>query len=178
LGQKFFRFPFLNEGKETLTRDEMRDWLEKNQYRNGFVTIDNDDYVFSAKINQAKKLKKKIDYKKVKELLVNHIIGAAEFYDELALKTIGRSPKHVLLLHEKDATVMFLENLVESLKAKGWTIIDVREAYSDPVFSERPKNTYTANGLIPQILNDKTGEKAGYFVYEKIVAELDSILGL
>ncbi|MGZ3790174.1 MAG: polysaccharide deacetylase family protein [Bacteriovorax sp.] len=29
-GQKFFRYPYLNEGKDISARDEMRQWLKKN----------------------------------------------------------------------------------------------------------------------------------------------------
>jgi peptidoglycan/xylan/chitin deacetylase (PgdA/CDA1 family) len=177
-GQKFFRFPFLNEGTQPQTRDQMREWLVHHQYRNGMVSIDNDDYVFSFKINQAKKLGKKINYEKVKELFLSHLIGAADFYDKLALKTLGRSPKHVMLLHEKDATVMFISDLVEALKANGWTLIDIEDAYQDPVYLEQPLNTYTGNGIIAQIATDKTGQHTGYFVFDKLVSELDKLLGL
>jgi peptidoglycan/xylan/chitin deacetylase (PgdA/CDA1 family) len=175
---KFFRFPFLNEGTDVSVRDKMRDWLKNNQYRNGFVSVDNDDYVFSFKINQAKRLKKKIDYKRVENLLVQHVAGAAAFYDDLAVKTLGRSPKHVLLLHEMDATVMFLEPLVKGLRNQGWTIISAAEAYDDEVYLEQPKNTYANNGIIAQLTMEKTGQRLGYYTSEKIKAELDRILGL
>lgn len=59
-GQKFFRYPFLNESKDLKLRDEMRDWLKKNNYKNGLVSVDDDDYFFSFKINQAKEKGKKL----------------------------------------------------------------------------------------------------------------------
>lgn len=118
-GQKFFRFPFLNESKDEKLRDEMREWLRINKYRNGMVSIDNDDYIFSWAINKAKDQGKKIDYPKVEKLFLDHLIGAANFYDNLAVKTMGYSPKHVILLHEVDATVMFVEALVKELRSQG-----------------------------------------------------------
>ena len=48
-GQKFFRYPYLNESKETKLRDQVRDWLKTNHYKNALVSIDDDDYEFSFK---------------------------------------------------------------------------------------------------------------------------------
>lgn len=177
-GQKFFRFPYLNESNDEKLRDQMRDWLKANRYRNGMVSIDNEDHIFSFKINQAKQLGKKIDYEKVKQLFLNHLLGAAEYYDELAVKSLGYSPKHVLLLHEMDATVMFIDSLIIALRQRGWTIIGVDKAYQDRIYFESPKNTGANNGILSQVVAEKTGEKKGYSKFEEIKAELDKILGL
>jgi peptidoglycan/xylan/chitin deacetylase (PgdA/CDA1 family) len=178
VGQKFFRFPFLNESKDKKLRDQMREWLTKNKYRNGFVSIDTDDYIFSSKVNEAKDLGKKIDYKKIEKLFIENIIGSANFYDDLAVKTLGHSPKHVLLLHEMDVTVMFLDSLIKELRKQGWKIISAEEAYQDKLYASVPKNTYSGNGLIAQMAMEKTGEAKGYFQIEVITAELNKILEL
>lgn len=177
-GQKFFRYPFLNESKDETLRNQMRDWLAQHDYRHGMVSLDNDDYLFSSKINEAKKQKKKIDYKKVEALFLEHVVGAAEFYNNLAVKTLGRSPKHVMLLHENDATVLFLESLVETLRKNGWTLISAIDAYRDPIYREKPKNTYANNGIIPQLAFEKTGERVWFPGFEELNQELDRILKL
>lgn len=178
VGQKFFRFPTLNESKNEKLRDQMREWLQANQYRNGSVSIDNDDYLFSLKINQAKEKGKTINYKKVRSFFVEHVVGAANFYDELAVKTMGHSPKHVLLLHEMDATVMFMEALVKALRKEGWKIISIHEAYEDKIYLEQSKNMYANNGLIAQIHMEKTHEEIRYNHFATIKDELDKLLGL
>lgn len=175
-GQKYFRFPYLHEGKTTPLRDEIRTWMQKNDYRNGMVSIDNDDYIFSFKINQAKEKGLKVDDVRVKKLFMNHLTGAVDFYDELAVKTLGRSPKHVLLLHEMDATVLYLEDLVAELRKRGWTIIGADEAFADPLYKEKPKNTYANNGIIAQMAFEKTGKKEAYDTFNQVKAALNSIL--
>lgn len=177
-GQKYFRYPYLNESNNEILRDQVRYWLKDNNYRNGMVSIDNDDYLFSSKMNKAKSLNKKIDYEKVKALFLSHVLGAVEFYDNLAIETIGYSPKHVLLLHEMDATVMFIDSLVIELRKRGWKIIAADEAFQDQLYNNSPKSTYANNGILAQIAHDKTGEKKGYFEFEKLQADLDKILGL
>lgn len=104
-------------------------------------------------------------------------MGAVSFYDDLAIKTFGRSPKHVMLLHEVDATVMFLDSLVKALRKNGWEIISVREAFQDRVYLEQPKNTYANNGIIAQLAMEKTGLQIGYNHFETLKDELDALLG-
>ncbi|MFN7730659.1 MAG: polysaccharide deacetylase family protein [Pirellula sp.] len=175
-GQKFFRFPYLNEGKDEVLRDQMRLWLRNNQYRNGMVSVDNDDYIVSWAINKAKEQGKKIDYKKVEKLFLNHVLGAVDFYDDLAVKQLGYSPKHVILLHEVDATVMFIESLVVELRKKGWTIISAKDAYQDKLYLEQPKNTYANNGIVAQVAFEKTGVKESFNDFDKLRADLIDLL--
>lgn len=178
VGQKFFRFPYLNEGSDTDARNKMREWLKQNGYRNGMVSADNEDQFFSAQVNQAKKLGKKIDYKKVKKLFIDHIVTSLECDDKLAIKTLGRSPKHVMLLHERDITVMFLEELTAEIKKRGWKIIDAVDAYQDKMYLEQPQNTFAGYGIVSQLAFEKTGEKTVCYDFKALKAKLDKTLGL
>lgn len=158
----------------------MRTWLLKQHYRNANVSINNDDTVASERINKAKALNKKIDYKKVEELFLKHILSAADFYDDLAVKQLGRSPRHVLFLHEIDATVLFIEPLVNELRKRGWKIISAEDAYRDPLYAENPKNTYSGNGIIAQSIFEKTGKKTEikYYKWDELEADLNRVLDL
>jgi len=172
---KFFRYPYLHEGTTTETRDQIRAWLKAHQYRNGSVSIDNDDWLFHRKLNQAKELKKSINLKAVREIYLDHILSAAAFYDDLAVKLLGRSPKHVLLLHEIDSSVLFVADLIKKLKMKGWKIIDPLEAYKDPIYLEQPKTLYANNGLIAQLAEENG---LGHFAFKDSLRErLNKVLG-
>lgn len=177
-GQKFFRFPYLNEGSTAEDRDKMREWLKQNSYRNGMVSADNEDQFFSARVNQAKKLGKKIDYQKVKTLFIDHIVTSLECADKLAIETIRRSPKHVMLLHERDITVMFLEDLANEIKKRGWKIIDAADAYHDKLYLEQPQNTFAGYGIVSQLAFEKTGKKVACYDFKALKTKLDKMLGL
>ncbi len=175
--QKYFRYPYLNEGSKGNNRDLVRDWLKKNNYRNGMVSADNDDYIFSFKMEEAQKRGVKINHDLLSKLFVDHVVGGAVFYDNLAKSVLGRSPKHVLLLHERDATVMYLEKLVAEFKRRGWKIISPDEAYIDPLYLEQPVNTYAGNGIIAQVAREKTGQTSAYGDFNKLKKDIDKILG-
>lgn len=173
---KFFRYPYLHEGDTSEKRDKVREWLTKNGYRNGYVSIDNDEWLFHHKLNQAKRAGKKIDYEQVGNLYVRHIVSALDYYDGLAVDMLGRRPKHVLLLHEIDSSVLFIEPLVDALKEKGWKIIDPTHAYSDPIYDEVPNNLYSNNGLIAQIAEERG---VGHFAFrDSLRDDLNKTLGL
>lgn len=133
------------------------------------VSVDNDDYIVSWAINRAKKIEK---------IFLNHLLGAVNFYDELAVRHLGYSPKHVILLHEADATVMFIDSLVKELRDRGWKIISAKEAFEDKLYLERPKNTYVNNGIIAQVVMEKTGKKITYNHFDELKAELNKALDL
>lgn len=175
-GQKFFRFPFLDEGESVAMRDQIRKFLATHHYRNARVTIDNDDYIFTFKLKEALSQGRKIDYSKLQSLFVQHVTDAADYYDKLAVETLGRSPSHVLLLHEMDATVRFIPALVTALRSRGWKIIPASQAYLDPLYNEMPTNTYANNGFIAQVHLEKTGVKKRFSTFENNTREIDRVL--
>lgn len=140
--------------------------------------MDNDDTIVTDRIIKAKEQGKKINHEKVKELFLKHILGAAEFYEKLAIENLGYSPKHVLLLHEIDGTVLYIDSLVKELLKNGWKIISAKEAYEDPLYLKAPKNTYANNGIIAQMVYEKSGQKPkmAYYKWDELEKDLDKLL--
>jgi hypothetical protein len=82
------------------------------------------------------------------------------------------------LLHEGDATALFIEATVKALRKDGWEIISAGEAFQDKIYSEQPKNLYTNAGIIAQLSKEKTGQENGFDGFKKFRAELKGIVGL
>ncbi|MET1110840.1 MAG: polysaccharide deacetylase family protein [Allosphingosinicella sp.] len=135
----WFRFPFLDEGRsDKAKRDSVRAGLTARGLANGYVTADGADWNMEALTVAAREAGKDMDMAALRELYVETMVGAADFYDGLARRTLGRSPAHVLLLHETDLAALFLPALVEALRKDGWEIIDADEAYADPLAGAAP----------------------------------------
>jgi hypothetical protein len=45
---------------------------------------------------------------------------------------------HVLLLHHNLVNALFLEDVIQMFRDKGWTVIDSETAFRDPVYAMRP----------------------------------------
>lgn len=151
----WFRFPYLNEGRSEETRDKIRDSLKEMGYINGYVTVDNYDWYLEYMYQQALKQNKKINYDLLKDLYIEHIWESIQFYHNIALKTLRRSPKHVLLLHENDLAALFLDDLISFLRGEGWVIISPEEAYKDPIAEQIPNVLMNGQGRVAAIAREQ-----------------------
>jgi peptidoglycan-N-acetylglucosamine deacetylase len=144
----WFRFPYLDEGGEDkVKRDAIRAGLKARGLQNGYVTADGSDWHLEAITIQAKADGKEMDMKALKRLYVTSQMSAVAYHDELARLTIGRSPAHVMLLHETDIAAMFIGDFVAELKRNGWTIISADEAFADPIAKVMPDVPYAYGTL-------------------------------
>lgn len=137
--RKWFRFPMLNEGNTAAKRDQLRTSLARHGYQMGYVTIDNSDWVVDMRLRA--RLEKDPDAKlePYRDFYLEHMWARAEYYDSLAHKVLGRRVKHTILTHFNLLNALFLGDLMEMFKAKGWQWIDAEEAFRDSVFNARPK---------------------------------------
>lgn len=130
----WFRFPFLDEGRaDKAKRDAVRAGLKARGLSIGYVTAEASDWNMESLANEAAGRGRKMDIEALGDLYVESHVEAAEFYDALARKALGRSPAHVLLLHETDLAALFVGDLVTALRRRGWTIVTADKAYADPI---------------------------------------------
>jgi peptidoglycan-N-acetylglucosamine deacetylase len=144
----FFRHPYLDEGTSRATHREINSALAQRGLRRGHVTVATYDFYLQRLMDEALASGNLVDLDTVREIYVGLIIGCVEFYDARAMQVIGRSPAHVLLLHENDLAALFIADLVAALSRRGWQFVPVVEAYNDPVFNMDPDTVFRNQGLI------------------------------
>lgn len=148
----WFRYPFLDEGgKDKAKRDAVRAGLAERGLTNGYVTAEGSDWNIEQLTVDAKKAGKTIDMAALRDLYVETHVHAADFADALMVRTIGRSPPHVMLLHETDIAALYIADLVEALRADGWEIVTADVAYADPLRTAAP-DVPSANGTLTELL--------------------------
>lgn len=150
--KRWFRFPFLREGNTEKKRNQMRQTLKESNYFNAYITANNYDWHIESLYQKALREGKKVDLKKLRDFYVDVIIEAIEYYDKMAVKHLGRSPKHVLLLHEMDISALFIGELARELKIRKWKIIDPSDAFKDPISKYKAKKIFKYNpGRVAEI---------------------------
>ncbi|MDX1121815.1 polysaccharide deacetylase family protein [Sinorhizobium medicae] len=147
----FFRHPFLDEGKSRAAQENLVQALIAHGLRNGHVTIKTYDFFLQQLLDEATSSGKEVNYDALRGIYIDLIVGCAEFYDQVARDILGRSPAHVILLHENDLAAYFIVDLVHSLFKKGWRTIPARVAYDDPLFAANPDTVFRNQGLIAAI---------------------------
>lgn len=151
----WFRFPYLDEGRDLAKRDKVREELAKRKLDSGYVTVDNYDWYIEAQWQKAVDAGKKVDIDALREVYIEMLMSAIEFYDQMAVEALNRSPHHVLLLHENDLAALFIGDLVKELHENGWKIISPDQAFTDEIAQYQPKTMRTGQGRISGIANDQ-----------------------
>lgn len=152
----WMRFPYLDEGgNDRIKRDAIRSGLKKRNLRNGYVTADASDWYIDALASEAAAAGKNIDMKNLGDLFVDSHVLSANFAHDLALRTIGRAPVHVMLLHEADVTALYLADLIRVLKSDNWQIVSADEAYADQLGKLMSRDAHASGTILGMLATEK-----------------------
>lgn len=158
--RKWFRFPYLREGDTLSKRDGVREHLAEMGYINAYITLNNYDWHIDRLFQRAVESNKELDLVAMRAFYVAVLMESINYYHALALQYTGRSPNHVLLLHENDSAALFIGDLISELRRQGWEIISVEQAYLDPLTEYLTQRVLKFNpGRIGEIAKDNGSEK-------------------
>jgi len=172
----FYRFPFLDEGRTTEKRDAVREALSDLGLAHGYVTVDNYDWYLAGRVKTALRDGLSVDRDALRRAYMEHILESVAFYDEIASGVLGRSPKHVLLLHENDLAALFIGDLVRALREAGWEIVGPREAYTDPIAGVLPDTLFNGQGRVAALARVAGAERRALVQESEDEDVLDGLL--
>jgi peptidoglycan-N-acetylglucosamine deacetylase len=148
----WFRFPYLNEGRgDASKRAAVFAGLAQRGLQHGYVTVDGSDWRLEQLTIDAVRAGTPVDRAALRDLYVETHVEAAEFYDGLAQRVWGRSPAHVLLLHETDLAALYIDDLIRALRARGWQIVSADAAYADPIAIVPPPRVRSGQGPLTEL---------------------------
>lgn len=151
----WFRFPYLDEGQTDLAKYRaVQAGLRTRGLHDGYVTIDGSDWVLEELSVTARTQGRVIDMHALRDLYLFDHVNAAEAADAMARKILGRSPVHVMLLHETDLAALYIADLVTELHRHGWRVVPIDRAYRDPVARLTP-HPGDAEGTLLDMLADE-----------------------
>jgi peptidoglycan-N-acetylglucosamine deacetylase len=131
-----FRYPFLAEGETVVQRDGVRRGLAARGYLSGAVSVDASDWYYANRFVAWREAHPAADPAPFRDAYLAHILGRVRYYDNLACELLGRSPRHVLLLHTNAINAAFLPDLITALRGAGFTLITPEDAYADPLYAK------------------------------------------
>ena len=137
--RRMFRYPLLKEGDTAAKRDQVHAFLKLHHYRIGHVTIDTSDWIVDQRLKVRLQKDPNADTKPYRDFYLEHMWDRAQYYDALGKRVLGRPVKHTILTHFNLLNGLFLGELIEMFKSKGWQLIDAEAAFTDPVFQAEPK---------------------------------------
>jgi len=172
----WFRFPYLDEGRDPVKRDALRAALSERGLRNGYVTVDTYDWYMDGKWQSAVKAGGRANIEGLRDAYTEMIVTAAEHYDQMARRELEIAPPHMLLLHENDLAAHFIDDALAALRAKGWTIVSPDAVYADPFYARSPETLLSGRGLISALAVDGGMEPSETTHIGNEEARLDELL--
>ena len=165
------RFPYLKEGNTAEKRDGFRAWMSAHGYQPAPVSIDASDWYYNSRFLEAENAAPGVKTARFRKAYLNHLWERAAYYDQLAKQILGRSAKHVLLLHTNGINAAFLPDVIDMFRSKGWAIISPEEAFADPLYSMKPNILPAGESILWSLANEKGIKGLRYpgedSVYEK-----------
>src|ERR1017187_3322971 len=132
---RYFRHPYLDTGRDLLTRREAEAFLVERGYRIAPITLDGWDWMFAGLYEDAKNRKDTgLQQQIVKEYLAYHDAVFA-YSEQLSVKVVGYEPKQILLLHASNLEADHIGELLEVLRKRGYRFITLEDALGDQAYS-------------------------------------------
>jgi peptidoglycan/xylan/chitin deacetylase (PgdA/CDA1 family) len=132
---RYFRHPYLDTGRDLLTRRQADEFLTERGYRIAPITLDGWDWMFAGLYEDAK-TRNDTAYQQqiVKEYLSYHD-SAIAYVEQLSAKVVGYEPKQILLLHASNLEADHIGELLDVLRKRGYRFITLEDALSDQAYS-------------------------------------------
>jgi peptidoglycan/xylan/chitin deacetylase (PgdA/CDA1 family) len=135
---RWLRYPYLHEGDTVEKRRAVRAYLKAHGYRIAQVTLDWEDYLWNTAYARCVA---KNDAKSIAWLRSSYLSTASEFLDlgrEQAKLIYVHEINYVLLLHLGAFSSTILPEALDLLKKKGFKLVTLEEAESDPAYEGDP----------------------------------------
>ncbi len=134
----WLRYPFLQEGDTLEKHRGIAAFLNQHGYRVAEVTLSFGDYAYNEPYARCIA---KNDQEGIEQLKLSYMNGAADSLAQggkMSSLVYGRDIRHVMLLHIGAFETVMLPHLLDLLKQRGFKLITLQEAESDPAYASDP----------------------------------------
>ena len=132
---RYFRHPYLDTGRDLLTRQQAEAFLAERGYRIAPITLDGWDWMYAGVYEDAKKRgDTALQQELVKSYLSYHDAVFA-YSEQLSVQIMGYEPKQILLLHASQLEADHIGELLDVLRKRGYRFIPLGDALSDSAYS-------------------------------------------
>lgn len=132
---RIFRYPYLEQGATAAQREAVRSHLQRRGYQVAEVTVDPYDFAWDKVFGRCLALGDQGALQEVHRGFVDDAVAQVLWADSVAQRAFGRGIKHIMLLHSRNITASYLDEILRALRARGVVFVPVAEAMADPVYA-------------------------------------------
>jgi peptidoglycan/xylan/chitin deacetylase (PgdA/CDA1 family) len=150
---RWFRYPFLDEGKDAAQRIAARQILAKHGYRVAAVTTGFGDWAWTSAYARCTARPDAGGVAKLERMYLDAVKQSIVHDRQTSRKLYGRDIPYVLLMHVSAMSAHMMPQVLKAYRDAGYRFIALPEAERDPAYRE-----YTDLSLPPPL---SSGELAG-----------------
>jgi peptidoglycan/xylan/chitin deacetylase (PgdA/CDA1 family) len=132
---RYFRHPFLDTGRDLLTRQQAEAFLTERGYRIAPVTLDAWDWMFAWVYEDARKRGDTALQQEVVRSYLSYTDAVFSYYEQLSRDLLGYEPKHILLLHGNWLEADHINELADLIRKRGYHFTTLADALTDQAYS-------------------------------------------
>jgi peptidoglycan/xylan/chitin deacetylase (PgdA/CDA1 family) len=153
---RWFRYPFLDEGKDEAQRTAARQVLAKHGYRVADVTTSFSDWAFTGAWARCNAARDNAAVAELERMYLEALEESISVAHGTAHALYGRDIPYVLLMHISAMSAHMMPQVIKAYRAAGFRFVTIQQAESDPVY--RPDVDLSLPGRVPDWkLAKKTG---------------------
>lgn len=141
---RWFRYPFLDEGKDRTQRIAARQVLAKHGYKVAAVTMSFSDWAFTGAFARCSAKGDAAAIAELKHLYLKSVVENAISSRDMAKKLYGRDIPYVLLMHVSAMSARMMPDVIRIYRSAGFRFVSLKDAELDPAYS-----SYTDLKLAP-----------------------------
>lgn len=134
--RRYFRYPYLRQGKTREMLDEVRRHLAEKSYQIAEVTIDFGDWAYNPAYVRCENAKRSKALAVLRKDYLRRAVQALQWSEAAAQLIYGRSIPHIVLMHSGAFDSLMLDELLTAYEEQGVQWIPVSEAIEDAVYQE------------------------------------------
>jgi peptidoglycan/xylan/chitin deacetylase (PgdA/CDA1 family) len=134
---KWFRYPFLDEGRDAAQRSAARSLLAKHGYKIAAVTMDFADWAWTAPYARCREAGDEPAIAKLEDMYLQAAREGIAYSRELSARLYGRDIPYVVLLHDSAFEARMLPRLIHLYRASGARLVALPDAERDPAYADQ-----------------------------------------
>jgi len=130
----WFRYPFVDEGKDEAQRAEFRSFLAAHGYKIAHVTVTVDDWDYPEPYARCLAKHDAAALAKLEMIYLQRAAEGANYSRALSAQALGHEVPYILLLHVGSFQAHMMPKLIALYKAMGFSFVSLEEATADPFY--------------------------------------------
>ena len=131
---RFFRAPYLDTGDTVAKKGGFDRFLTDHGYRVAPFTIQNQDWMFNASYDEARRHRNTAELARVRAAYLAHVTAEFDYAEQLTEASFGHSIPQIMFMHTDILNADTLDAVLTLMEQRGYTFVPIDTVLQDPAY--------------------------------------------